>query len=163
MLEVTLRPAGPADETFLDRLYADVHAEEFAPLDLAPPALAQLLTMQARMQRASYARTFPAAIDRVVLYGAEPVGRLMTVDLPGETHLIDIALLRTSQRQAVGTGLIEQLCLQARQNAKPLTLSVRVDNPARRLYQRLGFIAAGSDGMNLWLRYTGESQPEPQP
>jgi ribosomal protein S18 acetylase RimI-like enzyme len=87
------------------------------------------------------------------------VGRLMTVDLPGETHLIDIALLRTAQGQGVGTGLIEQLCRRAQQSGKPLTLSVRVQNPAQRLYQRLGFIAASNDGMNVWMRYTGEAQP----
>ncbi len=159
MLETTLRPAGPADEPFLDRLYAEVHAGEFAPLNLPPPALAQLLTMQARMQRASYAHMFPAAEDRLVLRGTEAVGRLMTVELPGEIHLIDIALLRTAQGQAIGTGLLEQLCRRARQSEKPLTLSVRVDNPAQRLYRRLGFLAAGNDGMTLSLSYRGEPRP----
>jgi ribosomal protein S18 acetylase RimI-like enzyme len=158
-MEVLLRAVQTADEPFLDRLYADVHAAEFAPLNLPPPALAQLLAMQARMQRTSYAVTFPGALDQLILRAAEPVGRLLTVELPDQIHLIDIALLTEVRRQEIGATLLRQQIERARQSRKPLTLSVRLENPAQDLYLRLGFMPTGNDGMNLTMRHDGGPQP----
>ena len=54
-------------------------------------------------------------------------------------RLIDIALMPQVRGRGFGTALLTDLMSFAAASGKPVTLSVLPDNPARRLYVRLGF------------------------
>ncbi len=65
---------------------------------------------------------------------------------PEELRLVDISLLPAHRGSGVGTELLRALQQEATTAGKPLRLSVARDNPARRLYARLGFTpVAGSE------------------
>jgi ribosomal protein S18 acetylase RimI-like enzyme len=54
---------------------------------------------------------------------------------------LTIAVRRTGRGQGVGTALLNELILRARTaGVRALSLSVEEDNPAVRLYQRVGFV-----------------------
>jgi len=148
-MEYVLRPAALADEGFLRELFDDVHSGEFSPLGLPASALSQLLAMQYRAQRMSYEAQFPNATDEIVWIESTRAGRLLVDESASEIRLIDVALLGSWRGQGVGASILEALCMRARQVRLPLRLSVRFGNRAERLYQRLGFVRTGGDGMNM--------------
>lgn len=88
-------------------------------------------------------RTFRESTDpasHVLFYdGAKPVGFWSVVRNPSEIYLVRLSLLPAFQRQGVGSSLIRELIAEARLAALPLRLQVFLTNPARLLYERLGF------------------------
>jgi GNAT superfamily N-acetyltransferase len=57
---------------------------------------------------------------------------------------VSVAVIGEMRRRGVGSALLEALIERARGDHLPaLSLSVEEDNPALRLYERLGFVPAG--------------------
>lgn len=104
--------------------------------------------MQLRAQQMSYAAGHPHAEDEIVMLGDKPVGRRLVERLEREIAFIDIALLTEHRGQGIGTWLVRDLLAEANATAKPIRMHVRVSNTgARRLYDRLGFVAVKEDQM----------------
>ena len=70
-----------------------------------------------------------------------------------EIHLVDVVLLEHYRGRGIGHGLLGGLCEQAAAQQLPLRLSVRVGNPAMRLYRRAGFLAVGDDGVDTAMEW----------
>jgi GNAT superfamily N-acetyltransferase len=76
---------------------------------------------------------------QVILLANKPVG-LLKVSRDGmDWDLIQIQLTPSLQGQGFGAQLIQSIISQARQAGASLKLDVLKANPARRLYERLGF------------------------
>ncbi len=155
-MDFVLKLATSEDDAFLAELFSDVHAAEFAPLGLPEGALLQLLNMQFRGQRGGYSAQFPKAVDEILWIGQTRAGRVLVNEAEDELRLVDIALLAPYRRQSIGESVLLGLCERARASGLPLRLSVRVGNPAERLYTRLGFVRTGGDGMNVAMEFCGE-------
>ncbi|AUB80431.1 GNAT family N-acetyltransferase [Candidatus Thiodictyon syntrophicum] len=141
---VTRRPATAADLAFLYQVYADSRAPEMALVAAWDEAQkAAFLRSQFEAQHTHYHQHYPDAHFDLILRDGQPIGRLYTCRLPGELRLMDIALLAAARGQGIGTALLADLVRAADQSALPVTLYVEGHNPARRLYERLGFVAAG--------------------
>lgn len=68
---------------------------------------------------------------------------------------LTIALLPEARGRGIGTALMEQLIHSAREHHYPgISLSVARENPARHLYQRLGFKEVGDDGHSVVMALT---------
>jgi RimJ/RimL family protein N-acetyltransferase len=67
------------------------------------------------------------------------VGYLCVLHEPDHDFLDEIVLVPSAQRRGIGTTLVRAAMKEARCRNVPLRLSVLVNNPARRLYERLGF------------------------
>ncbi|WP_263385227.1 GNAT family N-acetyltransferase [Granulicella arctica] len=156
-MNLHLQPARPEDALFLEVLFRDVHEPEFAPLQLPPQALAQLIAMQFRAQSLGYASQYPDAQDHIVIVGDEAAGRLLIHRDSQQIQLIDIALLARFRNQGLGSELLRLLIQEAAQVASVLRLTVRFDNAALRLYQKKGFIRTGGDGLNLAMEWRAEA------
>jgi ribosomal protein S18 acetylase RimI-like enzyme len=75
-----------------------------------------------------------------VLDDGEPVGRLYLDVRDDEHRLIDIALLPASRGQGLGSKLMKDvLAAAAADGGKLVRIHVEENNPAMRLYKRLGF------------------------
>nr|WP_240518639.1 GNAT family N-acetyltransferase [Leptolyngbya sp. BC1307] len=69
--------------------------------------------------------------------------------LADEIPELAIAVIPEIRGQGVGTALLKQLLALAQTHYPAVSLSIRMSNPALRLYQRLGFVAvAGSEVIN---------------
>jgi ribosomal protein S18 acetylase RimI-like enzyme len=86
----------------------------------------------------------------------EPIGaawyRLFPPDdagfgfVDGRTPELSLAVVAKARARGVGTGLLAALLDRARADGFPaLSLSVEPDNPARRLYERYGFVRVGGE------------------
>ena len=62
---------------------------------------------------------------------------------------LSIALLPAYRNQGIGTKLLNSLIEEARTHYPAISLSVSTDNPAARLYQRLGFEVIERQGTSL--------------
>jgi len=151
-MSVRLRPATEADEAFLANLYCDVHAAEFAPLQLPAAALAQLLQMQCRAQQMSYRAQFPHAEDSILMLAETPIGRMLVAREAGSIRIVDIALLAAFRGQGFGGLCLSKICAEARAAGLSVDLSVRAGNPAANLYRRLGFVETGSNGIDIAMQ-----------
>lgn len=148
-IPVELRTAQPDDLPFLEALFRQVHSPEFASLGLPAPMLDQLLAMQFAAQGTGYRSQFPEADDKLILLHGEPAGRLLVARSSEAIQVVDIALLDGWRGRGAGTQLLKGLAEEAHAAGKPLRLTVRFDNSALRLYERLGFRRSGGDGLNL--------------
>ena len=66
---------------------------------------------------------------------------------------IDLGILPEFQRRGIGTLVFKLHMQQAIDAGAAIRLHVRTDNPARRLYERLGFVVTGQDGVYDEMRF----------
>ena len=72
-------------------------------------------------------------IDNIV------IGFMKVVSSEAEIYLGEIQISKDFQNQGIGTSLIHTVIQEARSSNKKLWLKVLKGNPAKKLYQRLGF------------------------
>ncbi len=143
---VSLRPATNDDESFLRQVFASTRLHEFGWL-ADQNQLEALIDMQFKLQRQQYAAGYPEAEHNIILCDGQPVGRLFVSEGEEQIILVDIALLPAAQNRGIGKFLIEALLARAGSVEKKVQLHVFKANPARRLYERLGFIIVNEDSM----------------
>ncbi|UVO55769.1 GNAT family N-acetyltransferase [Sphingomonas sp. SUN039] len=139
-LGLSFRAVTDADMPFLSALYASTRADELSVTGWPEATKALFVVQQFAAQHGDYARNYPGMERRIVEQRGAAVGRVY-VDLTGDAcHLIDIALMPTARGQGMGRAILTDLLAYAARVEKPVKLSVIADNPARRLYERLGFV-----------------------
>jgi ribosomal protein S18 acetylase RimI-like enzyme len=146
-----LRPAGPGDESFLFALYASTRAEELALVPWNDAQKDAFLRMQFDAQRGHYADQFPDAAHDVVLVDGEPGGRLYVDRRADDIHVVDIALMPEYRGHGIGTALLTTILEEADATGKTVSIYVEHLNPARRLYERLGFVEVSEEGVYALL------------
>lgn len=155
---ITLRPIVASDEEFLCRLYASTREEELAPVPWSREEKNAFLRQQFSAQHAYYQEHYADADLQLILREGVPIGRLYVACWPEEIRIVDIALLPKHRGGGIGTALLQGILAEADAAGLPVRIHVEVFNPARRLYQRLGFNQIADRGVYLFL----ERAPIPQ-
>lgn len=152
--KLQLRPMQAADLPFLQALYAQSRAVEMLLMSqLADEQKNQFLTFQFNAQHQHYQQHFPSA-DFCIIYLADDclsdgvtkpndIGRLYIERGEQEIRLVDITLIEHARGQGLGSYFLKQLIAEARVANTCISLHVEAENPAKRLYQRLGFVETG--------------------
>jgi len=151
---VTVRPVEAADEAFLYQVYASTREEELAVLDWDAAQKDAFLRMQFAAQHHHYREHYPDAAFQVILADDRPAGRLYVDRWPGEIRIVDIALLPQFRNSGIGTLLLQDLLAEAQLAGKPVSIHVERFNPARRLYERLGFLTIADEGVYLLMEWS---------
>lgn len=149
--EATLRPAGPDDRDFLLCVYASTREEELRLVDWSDEQKAAFVRMQFDAQDAYYREHYAEARFDLIEVGGESAGRLYVARWEDDIRIIDIALLPKFRGRGIGTLLIQGLLEEAAAAGKRLSIHVEVNNPARRLYERLGFVQVEERGVYLLM------------
>ena len=132
--QITIRPATPSDILAIMRLeqssYSAAHWSE--------------------QQYESLVVSNDSGISRLALVAEREehsaiLGFLIAQHVGPEWELENLVVARETQGKGVGTRLLNELLVRARQaNSDAVFLEVRESNaPARKLYQELGFVEAG--------------------
>jgi len=115
--------------------------------------------MQFDAQDRHYRARFPDARFDVVERGGAPIGRLIVVRAEDEIRVLDIALLPEHRGSGAGSALLRELLAEAAARSKRVAIHVERANPARRLYERLGFrVEADEDSIYLFMVWRAEAQ-----
>ena len=146
-VKVELRPTSESDLAFLSALYASTRTEELSQVPWSEPEKQSFLDQQFDSQHQFYQQQFPKATFDIILSNDKPIGRLYVDKRKDEIRLIDIALVAEIRGNGIGSALINNILKQARAEAKPVRIHVEVNNPAMRLYKRLGFKQIDNNGI----------------
>jgi len=129
----TLRPACREDKEFLCWLRAGTLREY----------VAETWGWDEAAQRARFERAFSPEGWQVVVVNGTDVGALQVERTASEIRLDNLQIAPTWQGRGLGSLLIGDLLAEAREQDVPVSLQVLKANPARRLYERLGFRTIG--------------------
>ena len=132
---LTFRPATEADIPFLLELRRQTMSEHLRASGIEPSE---------SERRARVLASFDCA--EIILLAGAPVGLLKVVRGPDNWDLVQIQIVPEKQGRGFGSTILEKLLADAEQAHVTVSLSVLKVNPARQLYERLGFrIVAQND------------------
>jgi ribosomal protein S18 acetylase RimI-like enzyme len=135
-----LRPATEADHAFLWRLHCEAmrtYVEATWGWDEAD-------------QRRRFDATFEPERVSIVVVRDEPVGMLQVERRSDEVVLVAVEVLPEWQGQGIGTRVVSRVVEEA--GGVPVSLQVLKVNPARALYERLGFVTDGETATHVTMR-----------
>jgi ribosomal protein S18 acetylase RimI-like enzyme len=135
----------------LYRIYASTRDEELAVVPWTAEQKEAFLRMQFTLQDAHYRGNYPGASFDVLVVGGLPAGRLYVSRRPEEIRVMDIALLPEFRRRGIGERVLRDVLAEADRDGVPVSLSVAWNNPARRLYERVGFSVVADQGVYLLM------------
>lgn len=144
---IAYRPERDDDYPFVQELYHSTRVEEVAvtgwPIEMQRAFLAQQCDAQHRHYRTSYVAAEWLVIER----GGEAIGRLYLDHSGGKTALLDIALMPAARGSGIGTAIVADVLAEAARAGRAVEIYVEVNNPARRIYDRFGFVPHESNGV----------------
>jgi len=149
---VTLRPQTEDDVPFLCRLYVSLRWEEVQAVPQWDDAMRlAFLEDQYSKQHHHYTTHYTRSDFMIVEQDGEPVGRLL-LDRghPSDLRVVDIAFLPQARGKGFGGAFLTAVQEEARAEGKKVSIHVEQENPAKRLYARLGFRDISQTGP-YWL------------
>ncbi|RWX44869.1 Ribosomal protein S18 acetylase RimI [Candidatus Electrothrix aarhusensis] len=139
-------PITEKDFPFLFQVYASTRSEEMGMVPWTDEEKQQFLAMQFEAQHTHYMQHYPEANFDIINWHGKQIGRLYVDEWPAEVRIIDITLLPEYRNQGLGSFLLNGLMQRAAEGQKTLSIHVE-NNPAMRLYKRLGFQKVNSHGL----------------
>ncbi|MFL9839743.1 GNAT family N-acetyltransferase [Sphingomonas sp. ST-64] len=132
---LTCRPQRRDDAEFLTDLF--VACSPMAGM-LPDP----LLRHQALIQRVAHDTAHPEAMQRIAELEGRPIGRFMIAWRSAESHGVDLAVMPEARATGAGLYFLRAWIEVADAVRVPAVLEVAIENPALRIYRRLGFEVA---------------------
>ena len=151
---ITLRNAEPEDSQFLYQVYASTRSDEMALVDWTAEQKEVFTRMQFNAQTQHYLANYPKAEYRIIQGDQFLLGRIIVNRSDQAILLLDIALLPQYRHAGIGTSLLKDLLAEAARLHMPVFLHVEAFNPALRLYERLGFVKTGEQGLYFEMTWT---------
>ena len=132
---------------FLEALYASTRHDEVALTHWSEDERRTFLAEQFKAQHAHYMTHYPDADWLVIIHQRERIGRLYLERWPTQHRIIDIALTPKERGNGFGAAILNDLIDEASEAGKTVSIHVEKNNPAKRLYERLGFEAREDKGV----------------
>jgi GNAT superfamily N-acetyltransferase len=148
-MSIAFRPALPGDFDYCARLY-------FVGMD----RVIRELKLDYDAQVASFRRQWREAEVRIILRDGAEIGWLQSASRDGSLFLAQLFVEAPLQRRGLGTEVMHRLISEAATAHQPMTLGVVKTNPAKRLYERLGFRVTHEDDRKFYMRRETDSVPK---
>lgn len=137
-----------ADMDFAAALYASTRAEELALSGWPEQERGAFLDLQHRAQHHHYRTYYQGAEWLILEREGEAIGRLYLAEWRDQFRIVDISLVPASRGAGIGEAILRDVQEAARAAGKGVSIHVEKANPARRLYERLGFAVAEDKGVH---------------
>ena len=155
----SVRDEATGDDAYLLELYGQVRAPELERVpDWNDAQKAHFVAQQFHAQRRHYRTRIEGCLFMVIEHHGSPVGRLYLQERETSWQIVDIALDVERRGAGVGGAVISHVRDMANRMGKGVGLFVEHDNPAQRLYRRLGFETVRDAGVYAELEW----MPEPR-
>ena len=138
-LMIKFRNVDDKDQLFIEKVYRSTREKELSLTNWPEDQKQRFVIMQFMAQLTDYKINFKDATHQVILYQKKPAGRLYLWESDQEIRVIDITLLPEFQNKGIGRKILTDIIETAKQKNKKVTLHVVHGNPAKKLYERLGF------------------------
>lgn len=141
-VNIALRPVTLDDRLFIESLYFETQR----------PIIEELFGWRGDdFERQRFAEWYDAANTAIITVDDQRAGWLTVSRRPDAIHLDQIYVSMVWQNHGIGSFLIRQLIEEAQATKAPLKLSTAKINPARSLYERLGFRVVGESGFKVCM------------
>ncbi len=152
--KIKLRPITDTDQPFLSQLYASTRREEVDQTSWSEEEKTNFLQWQFEAQHKHYMEHYAKAQFDVIMKADKPIGRLYVDRWEDEIRIVDIALLPKYRGKGIGSKFVKSLLGEAKQAGLPLSIHVEHNNPALRLYERLGFKHVDTNGVYHLMQWS---------
>lgn len=149
--KLSFRPITDQDVEFLYKVYTGMREEEMEMTGWEEQQKENFLRMQFDLQHTQYLQNYREAAFEIIFFNKSPAGRLYVDRREREIRLIELALLPEFRRLGIGTTILKDLIAEANEKKLPLNCHVERLNPARRLYERMGFKLKEDKGMHFFM------------
>ena len=156
------------DLPFLAELYASTRREELAPVPWPEEEKERFLRFQFEAQHRHYLEHYRGCAFLVIekepaegAAAAVPVGRLYLDRREDELRLVDIALLPEHRGEGLGTAILRRVLAEGGERDLPVRIHVEERNPARSLYERLGFRKIDTNGVYTLMEWSPAATGSP--
>lgn len=156
---IAYRPMVDEDLPFVAALYASTRAEEVALTGWPAEMQRAFLAQQHQAQHRHYRAYHPDAEWLIVERDGEAIGRLYLDEREAQLEIIDISLAAAVRGKGLGRAILADVIEKARAAGKGVSLHVESHNPARRLYDRLGFQMVEDKGVYLQMEWRDSPDP----
>ena len=150
-LALILRAETAQDIDFAAALYASTRQAEFVLLPWSDAEKSAFCRMQFNAQHAHYQSQYPDAHFLIIERDGARVGRVYVEQRASALLLMEITLAPEQRGRGVGHAITTALVQHAQVNALPMHLHVEPLNPAKRLYERLGFRDVNTQGFYTFM------------
>lgn len=141
---VGMRPATEGDFDFLYALHVATMKEY----------VDQTWGWNDAFQEMRFRETFDPEDTRIITLDGRDIGMIATQERDADLFLALIEIEPEHQRQGIGATLIKEIIAAGIRMKKPVFLHVLRANPARSLYERLGFSVVAETPTHLHMRTT---------
>lgn len=139
---IALRPALANDRAFIERVYFETQRW----------IIEALFGWRGNdVESELFAEQYDAANTSIIVVDGEDAGWL-TVQRGADIYLHSIYLAPKRQRHGIGTQLLQQLLDDGLEHGITVRLDTARINPARRLYERLGFTIVREDRFKVYMQ-----------
>lgn len=138
-----LRPAMPKDRAFVEQVYFETQRW----------LIERLFGWRGDdVERAKFDEFYDEQHTQIVQIDGEDAGWLTVLRESDRIEVDSIYLAPEKQGAGLGTHLMEQIIAEAEVVEKRVTLSTAKINPARRLYERLGFELVNESEFKVYMQ-----------
>lgn len=159
--KISFRPERPEDESFLYRLYVSTREPEMRMVSWPDEQKAAFLKQQFGAQTIHYKTHYAGADYSIVLYEGKPAGRLYLHQKPDDLRIMEILLAPEYRGSGIGTMLLRDILDRAEAAGHSVSIHVEQENPAFRLYARLGFRQIDTFGVYRLMEWKPGAQAQP--
>ena len=149
--KITLRPADVGDREFLWWLHQATMREY----------VDKTWGWDDNWQRERFDAGFRPTALQIIECGQKTIGYISVERRPDEIFLVSIEIAPEFQSRGIATHLISRLFAEADEAGLPIRLFVLKVNPARRLYERLGFQCVEETTTHYVMKHSPETTAEP--
>lgn len=139
------------DQDILGQIYASTRTDELALTNWTEEQKLNFLQMQFRSQQTYYIENYQNAKFQIIESDHHVIGRLYTFETNNEFRIVDITLLPEFRRNGIGSKILEDIFIETQKKHQNVTIHVERNNPALKLYLRLGFLVIEDKGVYLFL------------
>lgn len=134
-------------------LYGSTREEEMKQFPFDDFRKKEFLDQQFGAQYQHYQLHYPTCEKNIIEKDGQPIGRLWVDEWRDQIRLVDIALMPEHRRSGIGSTLVLEVLDRGAKAGKPVTIHVESYNPALRMYERLGFRKADTNGVYFLMRW----------
>jgi len=146
---IKLRPSVPEDENFLVAVYGSTRQQELAMVPWNDEQKEAFIRFQLKAQLTHYQTEYPNAEYSIILFEAQPVGRLYIDRREAEIRIMDITLLPESRGRGISSPLIRRLMDEASASKRNLSINLDKLSQSQPVFKHFGFRPTEDSGFHV--------------
>lgn len=135
------------DIDFLYEVYRSTRIDEIGLAHWPEEEREEFIHSQFKLQHTQYMENYEGAQFQIILLGDKQIGRLYVQRTKSEIRIMDIALLQGYRQKGIGAKLLSDIVTESEEKNLPVSLYVEYNNPAMKLYHKLGFVKEDETGV----------------